>query len=775
MTLANMSHPQVPPSQARLGLILQQLDQLPTLPTVAMRVLQVASSDTSSVSEVAKLIESDPALSAKILQLVHRAENGISGEVRSIERAIVLLGFETVRYAVLAVSVFAVFPSQDAPEARFSRTEFWKHCIAVACCSELLAKELKNNWGRSSGVDPSEAFVAGLLHDLGKLALDAAMPKSFARVIEAVDLIRGNIADVEHEVLGIDHNIVGKRLAERWQLPATLRDTIWLHGQLPSALPPRVSNERLVNLVTLADRMVREQHLGYSGNYTFSVPQEQLLDALGLLGSQAQSVSVRLVEELESRAKMLGLGSEPAQDLYRQALQQAHRELTRVTDQLFARNRKLSIRSRYFEALSAFQGELRPDAPPTVVLHAIGQTAATVLESETVAVFSMPPGAFYAEVALVERSGNLLQTSLVEASSSEVASTPIPVIQGHLPIEGPVLTVGESMEWLIQSFSPRLKGPNRYWICLQVEGVCIGGVVWGADPGEAHRLSSQVQELTALAGGWGLALRTCQIRDESRALSEQLADANRRLQSAQNELVRSKMLTTVAEMAAGAAHEMNNPLAVISGRSQLLASTLSDPRQREHAQLIYEKSQALSDLITELMDFARPQTPRPEPVGVQVLYELAVKQAKEHTEIADRQIDLQFADLPEAQVDPQQVGSALSAIVENAIQATDPVNGRISLSASFDALSQQLVLGVTDNGVGMDQHTLRHAFDPFFSAKKAGRRKGMGLAKALRWIESSGGSIRIESQPGVGTRVIILLPAVRASVESVVPRAKQAR
>lgn len=775
MTLANMSHPQVPASHARLGLILQQLDQLPTLPAVAMRVLQVASSDTASVSEVARLIESDPALSSRILQIVHRAETGVSGEVRSIERAIVLLGFETVRYAVLAVSVFAAFAPQENTDSRFSRTEFWKHCIAVACCSELLARELKNNWGRSSGVDPSEAFVAGLLHDLGKLALDAAMPKSFARVVEAVDLIRGNIGDVERDVLGIDHNIVGKRLAERWQLPVSLRDTIWLHGQLPTALPSSVSNERLVNLVTLADRMVREQHLGYSGNYTFSVPQEQLLDALGLLGSQVQSVSVRLVEELESRARTLGLGLEPAQDLYRQALQQAHRELTRVTDQLSARNRKLSIRSRYFEALAAFQGELRPDAPPTVVLHAIGQTAAAVLESEPVAVFSMPPGALYAEVALVDRSGHLMQTSLVEMDQSPESSAHRPAAQRPVASDGPVLTVGESMEWLVQSFSPRLKGPNRYWICLQVEGACIGGVVWGAEPGEAQRLSSQVQELTALAGGWALALRTCQIRDESRALSEQLADANRRLQSVQNELVRSKMLTTVAEMAAGAAHEMNNPLAVISGRSQLLASTLSDPRQREHAQLIFEKSQALSDLITELMHFAKPQAPRPEPVGVQTLCELAVKQAKEHTEIADRQIDLHFTDLPEAQVDPEQVGSALSAIVENAIQATDPSNGRISLSGSFDAFSQRLVLSITDNGVGMDQHTLRHAFDPFFSAKKAGRRKGMGLAKALRWIESSGGSMRIESQPGVGTRVIILLPAVRESVEPVTHRAKQVR
>jgi signal transduction histidine kinase len=74
----------------------------------------------------------------------------------------------------------------------------------------------------------------------------------------------------------------------------------------------------------------------------------------------------------------------------------------------------------------------------------------------------------------------------------------------------------------------------------------------------------------------------------------------------------------------------------------------------------------------------------------------------------------------------------------------------------------------------MDEHVLRHAFDPFFSAKTAGRRQGMGLAKAMRWIEGSGGSMRIESQPNAGTRVIILLPAATQKSEATVPKLKQA-
>ncbi len=752
------------PNRPRIELILQQLDQLPTLPAVAMRVLQVASSDTSSVKELCQLIESDPALTSRILQLIHRADRGVAAEITSLERAIVMLGFDAVRCAVLAVAVLGVFQSESSA-GKFSRGDFWKHCIAVGCCAELLAQACNANWGRSAAVDPSEAFVAGLLHDIGKLALDAAVPKSFAKAVEATDVLRGNIADVERNVIGVDHTIVGKRLAEQWQLPHPLRDVIWLHGQLPQALPPSVRNDRLVNLVTLADLLVREQHIGYSGNYSFALSRQTFIDALNVLPQQVDAVMARLVDAIESRARALGIGAGDASDVYRGALQQANRELSRVTDQLAARNRKLTIRAKYFEAVAAFQSELRPDAPPAVILHAIGQTAAGVLETSAVAVFSIAPGAGFAEISVVDRRGEVVQTHLVESGD---------VVRLGSPGAGPVQSVGADMEWLLAAFSPALSAGQRFWIGLEADAACIGGVMWGAAPGEAERLATQIQELSALAVGWSLALRTCQIRDEARALAEQLADANRQLQTAQSEIYRTKMLTSIGEIAAGAAHEMNNPLAVISGRSQLLASTLSDPRQRDAAKLIYEKSQTISDLITALMHFAKPQSPKPIAIDILSLLDSALAQAKSLSEIADRQVEVRINDLPQASVDPQQVSAALAEIVGNAIQATDASTGRLTVSASFDAMSQRLVLTIADNGCGMEEHVLRHAFDPFFSAKRAGRRQGMGLAKAQRWIESSGGTVRLESRPNEGTRAIVILPAAGTEAQTPAARMRQA-
>lgn len=756
-----------PSSQKRIELILQQLEQLPTLPTVAVKVLEITGNDPSTVRDIVQLISSDPSLTARILQLCHRADAGVRGEVLSVERAVILLGFDAIRSAVLAVSVFQTLESTPGKkDGHFIREDFWKHSLAVACCAELLADAL-NKSANKIVLDTSEAFVCGLLHDIGKVALDATLPKSFDRVVEAADLLRANIADLERQVIGIDHMVIGKRLAERWQFPTTIRDCVWLHGQLPQSLPANVKSPQLVNLITLADVLVREQLVGYSGNYAFSLPKQPLALAVGLTDQHLSRATRDLVGRIEERAKALGLGQTDSTELYQQSLSRANVELGRLSGQLIAKNRKLNIRAKFFDALSQFQGELRPDAPPQTVLKAIGQTAISALDVRCCCAFSLQPGQTFAEAMLFDHAGEAFESTLVDC-----ATPPFNPAGGN----GPVLPAGPDMDWLVSVISPRLSGDQRFWICLEVDGQCIGGIVWGAAAGDAQRLSPQVQELTTIANGWGLALRTAQIREESRALSEQLAEANRQLQNAQTEIMRSRMLSSVGEMAAGAAHEMNNPLMIISGRAQLLAQQLTDAKMQHSAKLVFEQSHRLSEIITELMAFARPVPPKPIKADVAEVLERGLHEAKMKSDPADRTIELTMSEVPQVLIDVPQVTDAFREVIENAIQATDPSKGHITIHAAYDSFSGRVAVTVADDGCGMDEKTLRQAFDPFFSAKPAGRRRGMGLAKAMRWVESSGGSIRLESRPDQGTRALILLPAAldRASEQRQIAAAKRA-
>ena len=746
--------------EKRAEVILQQLEGLPALPEAVVAALKLDAS--YSAGSLIQLIRGAQELSERTTRL---AVLGVTTPLDNpdVDRLVELLGVDPVRHAFLAVGIFQAFQGPKSPSRAFNRLEFWKHSIAVACAAELLAEQLVSVWGKDCNVTPAESFLCGLLHDLGKLALDIALPKSFARAVEAADLLRGNLADVERAVIGLDHGVVGKRVAERWELSPTLRDCIWLHGQLPQALPPTVRRPRMVNLITLADLIAREQHIGYSGNYLFNHTRAALADATGLQIDQVTDAASRLVERIEPRAQALGLGETSSSELYQQALERANKELDRVSGQLESKNRRLAIRAKFFNDLAQFQGELKADAPPQTLLRAIGQTAVSFLDVTSAAVFSIMPGQNYAEVMLFDQNGDVFETTLVDCLKRPAAPT---------PGEGPVLAAGPEMEWILSAISPRLAFDHRYWICLEGQVGCIGGVVWGAMSGEAIRLGPQVQELTAITHGWSLSLRTSQIREESILLAEQLAEANRRLQSAQAEILRGKMMSTVGEMAAGAAHEMNNPLAVISGRSQLLAAQLADPKQKAAAHLIHEQSHRLTDIITELMDFAKPVPPRPLELDVAELIDRALHEAKLHNDPAERKIEVTIGDVPNVTVDKDQLIAAIVEVIENALAATDPGKGQIGIHAAFDAYSARVAITVTDDGVGMDEDTLRRAFDPFFSQRPAGRRRGMGLPKAQRWIEASGGSIRLESRPNHGTRVVILLPAANPQPkQSPVPRA----
>jgi signal transduction histidine kinase len=166
------------------------------------------------------------------------------------------------------------------------------------------------------------------------------------------------------------------------------------------------------------------------------------------------------------------------------------------------------------------------------------------------------------------------------------------------------------------------------------------------------------------------------------------------------------------------------------------------------------------------MDFAKPVPPKCEESDLADLVARALHDAKQHTDPADRTIELTMGDVPPVMVDPRQASAALTEVLDNALSATDPKKGHVAIHAAYDPYSSRVALTITDNGCGMDEETVKRAFDPFFSNKPAGRRRGLGLPKAMRWLESSGGTMRLESRPQQGTRTLILLPTANGKMVS---------
>lgn len=232
------------------------------------------------------------------------------------------------------------------------------------------------------------------------------------------------------------------------------------------------------------------------------------------------------------------------------------------------------------------------------------------------------------------------------------------------------------------------------------------------------------------------------------------------------------------ELAYGAGHEINNPLANIATRAQTLLVGEHDPERRRRLSTIVDQAFRARDLIGGLMLLARPPKPRPSPADADDLVDRVLERVS--ASATPRRVKLEHRRASRAAplwVDAAQVEEALRAVVVNAVEAVrdgGSVTVEVHAPQAGPAAQARTSVVVSDDGIGMDASTLRRAFDPFFSGREAGRGAGLGLSKARRFLDVNGGRIALESRPGVGTRVEICLPAAAANATPEFPASSAA-
>jgi signal transduction histidine kinase len=293
------------------------------------------------------------------------------------------------------------------------------------------------------------------------------------------------------------------------------------------------------------------------------------------------------------------------------------------------------------------------------------------------------------------------------------------------------------------------------------DGAKIGGLVFSKSPSPVDRRSAE--ELAALAGMGALALKRAQAETNLVRMTEELADVNRRLNQAQDELLQQRSMATVGEMAGGAAHEINNPLAIISGRAQQLLDKEKVKARRDMLESIASSAQRASDIVKELREFARPASPKPlvvAPADIAggVAEDFAATAAEAQVELKAEVAD----NVPDIRVDAEQTRTALGEVLRNAVDACRD-GGTITLGLEYLESESLVRFHVSDNGTGMDAATLSRAFHPFFCGLEAGRKRGLGLSIAYRLVEANGGKITLDSTPGRGTDVWIMFPLAPAA------------
>lgn len=260
--------------------------QLATLPEITQRIITAVEDPRSSAGQLHKIISHDPALVTRVLKIVNSAFYGIPGQIASIERAIVLLGLNAVKNLAVASSLGQLFRKTKLYSGADAK-DLWKHCVAVAVASRELAVAAKLPLAE-------QAFLAGLIHDVGILVELQNWPEKLRTVCESADK-GGDFCVIEQEKLGVDHQIVGRILAEQWKFPKICQDVAGCHHQ-PCDAPEE--SRALVNIVYVADTLCCQQGEGFSltaRNQSFDLPA---LEATGISAETLSTVTASLRDKV---------------------------------------------------------------------------------------------------------------------------------------------------------------------------------------------------------------------------------------------------------------------------------------------------------------------------------------------------------------------------------------------------------------------------------------------------------------------------------------------
>ncbi len=265
---------------AAVAAVLGRLSHLAMLPDVAVRVLALAGDPNVTMARMAEVISLAPELTGRILRIVNSAFYGFPGQIRSIERATILMGLESVKNVTIAASLTRAFLGRPV-SATFSPRDLWTHSLAVAAASRFVALEMNRGLAE-------EAFLAGLMHDIGLTAALQFDRQKVAAVLAQMEADpAADILRVEEQVFGATHQDFGAALLQGWKLPAVFSQVTASH-HCPFDLP--VARRTLPMIVYVADRLAAALEPPFVLDDRATEIPDEALDHLRLTHAQVEAI-----------------------------------------------------------------------------------------------------------------------------------------------------------------------------------------------------------------------------------------------------------------------------------------------------------------------------------------------------------------------------------------------------------------------------------------------------------------------------------------------------
>lgn len=260
----------------------KHIAKMPSLPTSVTKIMEICNNPTTSPADLNKVISLDPVLMGKVMKLINSAYYGLSKEVTSLVRAIIMLGINTVKNLALSTAVLGSIGKKANFQA-LNMDGFWRHSLCVGVTSKMVAKK--------RGIDQKqleEYFIAGLLHDVGKVPLNNVLAEEYVAAMSLSDRNHHALYKSEKEALGFDHTEIGTLIVDTWKLGNDIRAAITEHHN-----PADYTGEHkdLLYTVSLANYFANINEIGFSGDRFPEKPDDTVFSFL--------NISLDFLDEME--------------------------------------------------------------------------------------------------------------------------------------------------------------------------------------------------------------------------------------------------------------------------------------------------------------------------------------------------------------------------------------------------------------------------------------------------------------------------------------------
>jgi HD-like signal output (HDOD) protein/signal transduction histidine kinase len=665
---------------------------LPTLPHILLSLIETCNRREKGIKDLSKIINQDPSLSERVLRLVNSAHYGLKQKIGSIEQALLLLGMDAVKNLAISSSVYQVFGRAQRRNG-FNLKLFWWHSLSCAVLARLMA-------AKTQFPSPEEAFLSGLMHDIGKIVLWTNFEEQYTEIHRANGLNSAALLAAERK-LGLTHPEAGAWLVGRWDLRSFMPDAVRYHHD-----PPRrvADSFPLVRLVYAANLLCPLDPAGEPGWSEAARITELSVQDLRALREKAGA-------EVRGTARSLEIAIEPPAEpaaAYSAADQRKARELVRL------------VRD-YTLLQSICEGFLKA-AGVQAILEAVRRGLALLFDLSRVLYFRLEGETLVSDPLNGPEGGKGLMIPFQELASLASRS----LVRGEIldsldrRVAGPASIYDEQLSRL-------LGGEGILFLPLEAEQEPLGVLAVGIRAEERPHLAARNTLLRLLANQASLALYA------------------RRVQDQRAEHIREERLAASSALARRIVHEAHNPLGIISNYLSILSTKLMDNASiQDDLRIVREEIRRVSQIISELASFATPGRVEKEPVDLNGLIADLAKISQESLwEMSRVRLELSLDPLvPAIRSEKDKLKQVLLNLIRNGAEAMS-TGGTLRLETRYrEEEGGRIEILVRDEGPGIPEEVRASLFEPFVSTKG---HEGLGLAIVHGILKEMGGSIDYET------------------------------